>query len=273
MTEKFSVLMSLYFKEKPQYLCECLDSVLDQTCPPDEIVIVKDGPLTEELENVLSSYIEKKPDLYVIVPLETNQGLGLALAEGILHCKNELVARMDTDDICRRDRFEKQLAEFAKNPDLDICGSHIAEFEETVENIVCKRTVPLDDASIKAYQKKRDGFNHVSVMFKRSAVLRAGNYQSCLLMEDTLLWINMITTGAKCKNVDDDLVFVRIGKDMYERRGGLSYFKKYKEGRKKVRATGYIGVWDYYYTLFVQLVVCLIPNKIRGFVFKDLLHR
>ena len=190
-----------------------------------------------------------------------------------LEAKGKYVARMDTDDISRKDRFEKQLAEFEKDPELDICGSHILEFEENAENIVAQRKVPLDDKSIKEYQKRRDGFNHVAVMFKKSTVLRAGNYQSCLLMEDTLLWVNMIQAGAKCMNIDDSLVFVRIGKDMYERRGGFAYFKKYKQGRKKVRETGYIGFWDYYYSLSVQLAVALVPNKVRGFIFKKILHR
>lgn len=271
--EKFSVLISLYFKEKPEYLRECMDSLLCQTVLPEQIVIVKDGPLTDELEAVLSEYVERDPELYTIVPLETNRGLGLALAEGMLHCRNELVARMDTDDISRKDRFELQLKEFEKDPELDICGSHMAEFEDSVNEIVTKRTVPLTDEAIKKYQKRRDGLNHATVMYKRSAVLKAGNYQSCMLMEDTYLWVNMFNSGARAMNIDDTLYYARIGKDMYERRGGWAYFKKYKQGRKKVRETGYIGFFDYYYTLAVQLVVALIPNKLRGWIFKKLLHR
>ena len=272
MNEKFSVLMSVYIKEKPEYFRECMESILEQTVLPEEIVIVKDGPLTDELEVVLAEYVQRNSQLYTIVPLKTNCGLGLALAEGILHCRNELVARMDTDDICRKDRFELQLKEFAKNPELDICGSHILEFEGAPSNIVAQRKVPIRDADIKQYQKRRDGFNHVAVMYKKSSVLKAGNYQTCMLMEDTYLWVNMFNAGCTAVNIDDFLVYVRIGKDMFERRGGWSYFKKYKEGRKKVRQTGYISFVDYYYTLLIQLVVALIPNKIRGWVFKKLLH-
>ncbi len=269
----FSVLMSVYHKETPQNLRECLDSLLAQTVKASEIVIVKDGPLTDELEQTLSEYIAKDEGLYKIVPLEKNVGLGLALREGMLHCSNELVARMDTDDIAREDRFALQLAEFEKDPELDICGSHIIEFEESVDKPVATRTVPLTDEAIKKYQKRRDGFNHMTVMFKKSAVLRAGNYQSCLLMEDTLLWVNMFNAGAKAMNIDDSLVYARVGKDMFERRGGWEYFKKYKEGRKQVRKTGYIGFWDYHSTLFVQFVVALMPNKLRSWVFKKFLHR
>ena len=270
---KFSVLMSLYIKEKPEYFDECMKSILSNTVLPNEIVIVLDGPITDELRNVLNSYIDRYPELYKIVPLETNQGLGLALREGVLHCSNELIARMDTDDICRNDRFELQLNEFEENPNLDICGSHIAEFDETPEKIVARRIVPLDDKSIKKYSHKRDGFNHVSVMFKKSSVLKAGNYQSCLLMEDTLLWANMFNAGAVGKNIDDYLVYVRIGKDMYERRGGIKYFKKYKSGRKQVYKTGFISWWDYEYTLIIQFIVAILPNKLRGWVFKKMLHK
>lgn len=273
MTENFSVLMSLYAKEKAEYFRQCMDSVLGQTVLPDQIVIVKDGPLTDELEAVLDEYVSKAPELYTVVPLETNRGLGLALAEGILHCKNELVARMDTDDVCRPDRFELQLAEFRKDPELDICGSHIIEFEGEIGNAVATRRVPLTDAEIKEYQKRRDSFNHMTVMYKKSKVLAAGNYRSCPLMEDTYLWVNMMLLGIRAMNIDDAPVYARVGKDMFERRGGFSYFLKYTKGRKQVRKTGYIGFWDYYYTLTVQLAVSLMPNRLRAWVFKKLLHK
>lgn len=267
----FSVLFSVYKREKPEFLRSAIDSVFNQTITPNEVVIVEDGPLTTELYEVLDLYGKKHPEIKR-VPLAVNQGLGLALAEGIKHCSHELVARMDTDDIACNDRFELQLKEFEKNPQLDVCGSYMTEFEGDETNIVAKRRVPLTDAEIKKYQKRRDGLNHVTVMFKKSSVLAAGNYQDCPLMEDTLLWVNMFKKGATAMNIDDYLVNVRIGKDMYERRGGWAYFKKYKRARERVYDTGYISWWDYKYTLLVQFVVALIPNRIRGFVFKKLLH-
>lgn len=270
---KFSVLMSLYLKEKPEYLNEALKSVINQTVKPNEIVIVYDGPITTELKSVVEQYVSNNPGLIKIIDNPENKGLGLALADGVPQCTYELIARMDTDDICRKDRFEKQLEEFVKDPRLDICGSHLLEFEEKEDNIVARRRVPLVDKDIKEYQKRRDGFNHVSVMFKKKSVLAAGNYQSCLLMEDTLLWANMFMNGAKGKNIDDYLVYARIGKDMYERRGGFDYYKKYKAGRRKVYETGYISWVDYKMTLIVQFIVAAIPNRVRGFVFKNLLHR
>ncbi len=273
MEQKFSVLMSLYIKEKPEYFKECMESILKQSVLPNEIVIVKDGPLTAELDHAVQEYVDKNPELYTIVPLEKNGGLGLALAEGILHCKNELVARMDTDDVMMEGRFEKQLKAFADDPDLDICGGHILEFENNVENIVTQRKVPTDDQGIKKFQKRRTAFNHMTVMYKKSAVLKAGNYQSCLLIEDTLLWVNMILSGAKCANIDDYLVYVRVGDDLYARRGGWAYFKKYKHGRKRLKESGYIGFWDYHVTLFIQFFVAMAPQGVRRFIFKKFLRK
>ena len=267
----FSVLLSVYYKEKPDYLKSALDSVFNQTERASQVVIVEDGPLTPELNTIVSEYCLQYPELDT-VPLPENRGLGLALSVGILHCKYELVARMDTDDIARIDRFELQLKEFEKNPNLDICGSHVKEFERTIDNVVTQRRVPLSDEECKKYQRKRDAFNHMTVMYKKSSVLAAGNYQHCPLMEDTLLWINMFKNGAVAMNIDDYLVYARIGEGMYERRGGWSYYKKYKQARKRIYETGYISWWDYKYTLLVQFVVALLPNRVRGWVFRRLLH-
>ena len=268
----FSVLMSVYRKESPEFLRQALDSVFDQTAVPAEVVLVEDGPLTDELYALLDDYGRSHPELKR-VPLPENRGLGLALQEGILHCSNELVARMDTDDISVATRFERQLAEFEKNPGIDICGSHIKEFEGTPDHIVAERRVPLTHDGCKRYQRRRDAFNHVSVMFRKTAVLKAGNYQHCPLMEDTLLWANMFKTGATAMNIDDYLVLVRIGKDMYERRGGMAYFKKYRKARRVIYQTGFISWWDYAYTIVIQFVVAIMPNSLRGFVFKKLLHK
>lgn len=273
MEQKFSVLMSLYIKEKVEYTRECFESLIRQTIPASEWVIVEDGPLTREMYDLLDAYENKYPGLIVRIPLKTNQGLGLALRKGVLSCSNELIARMDTDDIAREDRFELQLAEFESNDRLDICGSQILEFENNIDNIVSKRTVPIDFENIKKYQKRRDAFNHMTVMFKKSAVLNAGNYQYCPLMEDTLLWVNMIQSGAICKNINDFLVYARVGKDMLNRRGGIKYFEKYRYGRYKIKQTGYISMIDYYFTIIPQFFIALSPYKIRKFLFNILLRK
>ncbi len=271
--EKFSVLMSLYIKEKAEYFKLCMESVLGQTALPDEIVIVKDGPVSEEVDVVLEDYLSQNRNLFKVVALTENKGLGLALAEGLLHCSNELVARMDTDDIAVPERFELQLKMFESNPDLDICGGQILEFEENEDNIVAERKVPLSHGEIIEYQKKRSAFNHMTVMFKKSKVLEAGNYKHCPLMEDDMLWVDMINAGAKCANLSENLCKVRTNRDMIARRGGLKYYKKYKNARKQILNTGFITKKEYRKTNRIQFLVCIMPAWLRKFVFFNLIHK
>lgn len=272
MIAQFSVLMSIYIKEKPEYVEECFQSLLQQTVLADEWVIVEDGPLTNEMYGLLETYEEKHPNLIKRVPLKVNKGLGLALRAGLAACTNELVARMDTDDIARKDRFERQLAIFKHNPAIDVCGSHIIEFDNSIENVLATRKVPLTHDEIVKYQKMRSAFNHMTVMFKKSAVLKAGNYEHCPLMEDDMLWVRMILSGAKCMNIDDYLVYARTGLAMIGRRGGWSYFLKYKHGKDMILETGFIGLREYWETIIPQFVFSLVPSKLRIFLFTKLLR-
>ncbi|MCI8734678.1 MAG: glycosyltransferase [Clostridia bacterium] len=265
--------MSLYIKEKAEYFKLCMESVLGQTALPDEIVIVKDGPVSEEVDVALEDYVSKNRNLFKIVALTENKGLGLALSEGIQHCSNELVARMDTDDIAVPERFEQQLKMFESNPELDICGGQILEFEENEDNIVAERKVPLSHGEIIEYQKKRSAFNHMTVMFKKSKVLEAGNYKHCPLMEDDMLWVDMINAGAKCANLSENLCKVRTNRDMIARRGGLKYYKKYKNARKQILNTGFITKKEYRKTNRIQFLVCIMPAWLRKFVFFNLIHK
>ena len=271
-TVNLSVLMSIYIKEKPEYVRQCFESLLNQTVQANEWVVVEDGPLTKKMYSVLDEYQSKYPELIVRVPLKENMGLGLALREGVQHCSNELIARMDTDDICLPYRFEKQLKEFELDSSLDICGGSILEFEGTVENVLSERKVPLNNDEIIQYQKRRSAYNHMTVMFKKSSVLKAGNYEHAPLMEDDMLWTRMILAGCKGKNIDEVLVYARTGIDMIMRRGGWAYFKKYKASRKKVYNLGLTSYWDYLYTIIVQFFVALMPKKLRLFIFTKLLR-
>lgn len=273
MIKEFSVLMSIYHKEKPQNFCECMESILKQSVQPAEIVLVEDGKLTDELYEVIDKYKTRLGDTLTIVINKENIGLGLSLAKGVKACKYDLIARMDTDDICAEDRFEKQLLFFDKNPKLDVVGGHIQEFYSDVNVVSGCRKVPLTQKEIYKYQRKRDALNHVTVMFKKSTVLAAGNYKHCLLMEDSLLWANMIRINAKMANIDDVLVYVRTGEDMLKRRGGLDYFKKYESGRRTILKTGTISASDYLITVIAQFVVCIIPLKLREFVFNKILRK
>lgn len=269
---KFSVLMSVYIKEKSEYFKECMDSILNQTVKPDEIVIVFDGPISDNLNLMINKYCEENRGLIKLIKNKNNKGLGLALADGVPNCSYDLIARMDTDDIAVEDRFERQLKMFVNDPNLDICGSHIIEFEGNIDNVISYRKVPILHEDIVEYQKQRSAFNHMTVMYKKDSVLKAGNYEHCPLMEDDMMWVRLILSGAKCVNIDDYLVYARTGEAMIRRRGGLDYFKKYREARKKIFKTGFISKWDYYKTLLVQMIVALVPGQLRFFIFKKLLR-
>ena len=184
---KFSVLMSIYKKEEPKYFSEALESVLNQTVMPNEIVIIEDGILTKELQDVIIKYKEKYPDIIKNYPLKENKGLGLALNYGVTKCKHNLIARMDTDDIALPTRFEKQLEIFEKNPSYDIVGGNILEFAEGT-NITNTRIVPEKKEEIYKYAKKRNPMNHVTVMFKKDTILEVGNYENLPYFEDYYLW-------------------------------------------------------------------------------------
>lgn len=268
----FSVLMSLYIKEKAEFFEQCMESMVNQTVKPSEIVIVFDGPISKELKQSVDTYVAMYPGWIKIINNKKNKGLGLALADGVPVCTYELIARMDTDDIARADRFEKQLEMFMNDPQLDICGSHIIEFDETTDNVLAKRRVPIKHEDIATYQKQRSAFNHMTVMYKKKMVLKAGNYEHCPLMEDDMLWIRMLIAGAKCANIDDYLVYARTGYAMIERRGGWEYLKKYKNARKKIYDTGYISRGDYWKTIIVQLIVAIVPKKIRLLIFTKILR-
>ena len=176
---KFSVLMSSYVRDNPDELRLAFKSIWDdQTVKPSEIVIVKDGPLTPELDAVIEEYSQNAP--VKIVPLAENGGLGKALAIGLTHCSCDYVARMDSDDISVPDRFEKQCSYIAAHPDVAICGGVILEFKKDLNEIIGKRELPLSDKEIKSFVRSRNPFNHMTVFFNKNEILRAGNYEHLL---------------------------------------------------------------------------------------------
>lgn len=268
----FSVLMSVYIKEKPQYFKECLDSLLSQTVLPTQIVMVEDGPLTEELYSIIKEY-KQKTDIIKSVPLKENVGLGKALSIGLAACDYSLVARMDTDDIAFPERFEYQLKAFEEDPELDICGTHALEFDGNTENIISKKTVPVTHEEIYEYAKKRNPFNHPTVMYKKKAVLDAGDYQHAMGFEDYFLWARMLVNGAKAKNIDEYLLYFRTGGDMFKRRGGYKYLKSALAVKKRIHKTGLNSFSDYFISSAVHIAVSLMPNKLRSFVYRKFLRK
>ena len=263
--------MSVYKNENPNYLDIALRSITEcQSILPEEIVLIADGPLTEKLDSVISDYCEKYSDVMKVIRLEENRGLGGALKVALDNCKNELVARMDSDDIAVPDRFEQQLKAFESDPALDIIGGDISEFIGDEKNIVAYRRVPLTDKDIKENMKIRCPFNHVSVMFRKSAVQAAGGYLDLFWNEDYFLWIRLAERGAIMANTGTVLVNVRTGKDMYRRRGGSRYFKSEKFLQKYMLSKKMINRKTYFFNLVKRWIVqCALPNSLRGFVLRN----
>lgn len=268
---RFSVLMSLYAKERPTFLRQSLDSILDQTHLPDEIILVEDGPLTAELNLILDEY-QKKCDKLKRIRLKVNRGLGSALNEGLKHCSNELIARMDTDDICTLERFEKQLKIFELFPQVDVVSSWIDEFVDSPENIVSTRKVPQYSYEIYKYAKTRCPINHPVVMFKKSTILFAGSYKSFPLFEDYYLWVRLLMNGAKFYNIQESLLKFRTSDDMFKRRGGFKHALNEIRFRNNIRKLGFISFAHFSIGTFPRFIVRILPNRMREIIYKTLLR-
>lgn len=226
MDFKFTVLTSIYQKEQPEYFDKCMQSLWsDQTLKPNEIVLIEDGPLTTELDKLIEKWSSILKDILVVIPLQENVGLGIALNIGLSHCSNEWVFRMDTDDICTSNRFEKQVEYIQNNPEVDILSGQIIEFDGSADNITGKKAVPLTHDDIFKFSKVRSPFNHMAVAYKKSVIQSVGGYQHHLYMEDYNLWLRVLAAGYKSANLKDTLVIVRAGENMVKRRRGKVYIE------------------------------------------------
>ena len=239
--QNYSVLMSVYRKEKAEYLQKSIDSMLSQTVPPQDFVIVCDGLLGDELNQVLQKKKQEYPECFQIVQLPENRGLGEALKEGLVYCKNELVARMDSDDISVPERCEWQLKAFAQN-NVSIISGAVQEFMDDTAQAGTVRYVPESSEKIAVYAKKRNPFNHPAVMFKKSDVIKAGSY-------------------------------MRVGNGMYARRGGVSYLKDMAEFRKIMLNSGYINLLEFLTSVIARGIVILMPANLRKTVYSVFLRK
>ncbi|MHA7129380.1 glycosyltransferase [Algoriphagus namhaensis] len=266
----FSVLISVYIREKPENLRLAFQSLVDQTLPAAEVILVKDGPLTEELENAISSFEGKLPLRYVV--LEENMSLGFALNAGLQVCSYEWVARMDTDDICHRERFEKQVRFISKNPAYDLVGTNIMEFIEQPGDLERQKRVPETHEKILDFAFTRCPFNHPSIFFKKSAVLAVGSYQPMVLFEDYYLWFRLIQSGYRFYNIQEPLLNFRLGKDMLGRRQGLEYgtneakffIQAYREGLIPFSAL---------MRFLLRFPIRLLPKSFTLFIYNSFLRK
>ncbi len=217
----YSVLMSVYKNDSPEYLKVALQSIYDnQTRKPDEIVIVFDGPLNDGLYKVLEDFKEGKDSFVKYLPQEINRGLGEALRIGSENCTGDYILRMDSDDVSDMNRFEKQMAYVEAHPDIDVLGTDIAEFNQSPDEPNMRvRACPANHEDIVRMGKKRNPMNHVSVCMKRSSLLKCGGYQTLLLLEDYYLWLHMIADNCKFANINESLVYVRVGNGFDSKRG------------------------------------------------------
>lgn len=270
---EYSVLMSVYYKERPEYLKASIESIQAQTYPAKDFVLVCDGPLTPELDAVIE---EKKTALGAVlqvVRLEKNSGLGKALNAGLMHCKCELVARMDSDDIAYSDRCERQMAVFNTKPEVSICSGIVEEFSSSPEVVDVRRVPPETNEEILAFAKTRNPFNHPCVMYKKSAVEAVGSYQDFYLLEDYYLWLRMLMAGYQGYNIQAPLVHMRAGAEMYKRRAGAKYAKAQIALFKFMKDENIIGGREFTQSCLIRAVASIAPNWLRKIVFSKLLRK
>jgi glycosyltransferase involved in cell wall biosynthesis len=267
---KYSVLMSVWYKEKAENLKESINSIWNQTVPTDDFVLICNGKLTEELDAVVEE--TKRPEMQII-RFEENIGHGGALSEGLKRCKHELVARMDSDDISRPDRCERQLAVFSAKPKISMCSGTVEEFSESPDKVEARRVLPEKHEDILKFCKRRNPFNHPCIMYKKTAVEKAGGYQNFYLLDDYYLWIRMLQSGAIGYNIQEPLLWMRGGADMYKRRSSPEYAKSQKALFKYMKDTGFITTPQYLSSVIIRGASSVAPNWLREFMFKKILRK
>ena len=271
---RFSVLMSVYYKENPSWFKTALDSVINQTLQPNEIVLIEDGKLTDELYKVIEKYKNQYSNLFKIIPLEKNSGLGEALRIGVLNCSNELIARMDTDDIAKNDRFKKQIQFFQEYPNVDLVGSWISEFEDEPDKIISYRQLPIEHQEIYKFGQFRCPVNHMTVMYRKDAVLKAGNYQTFKNIEDYYLWGRMLKQGAVFANIPECLVNVRAGNSMLKRRANLTYFFNSEFPlHTELYRMGFINLKQYLRNISSTFLLRAIPQWAMAIIYRKFLRK
>jgi len=267
----FSVLMSVYKKERPAYLAEALESMINQTLQADEILLIKDGSLTPELEDVIAEYQKKIPQL-TTYQFEENVQLGRALAKGVELCHNELIARMDTDDVALPERFERQYQYMIEHADVAACGGWLQEFNDAGTYSKVKE-MPSSHEELMAYGRYRNPLNHMTVMFRKSEILKVGNYQHFPLLEDYALWSRLLSGGGKIANLPEVLVYMRTNDGMYERRGGSDYFRQYVKLRKEQKKLGLLKNVEYIVALMLTAGMTLQPSGFRRMFYRRVLRK
>jgi glycosyltransferase involved in cell wall biosynthesis len=269
----YSVLMAVWYKERPEYLQQAIESLQAQTLPTRDFVLVCDGPLGEALEAVIEAKQQEMGPVLKVIRLEENGGLGKALKAGLKHCECNLVARMDSDDIAYPERCEKQVEVFNKYRDISICSGVVEEFSTSPNCVEARRVLPETNAEIVKFARTRCPFNHPCVMYKKSAVEAVGSYEDFYLLEDYYLWLRMLMAGYKGYNLQVPLLHMRAGSAMYLRRSGFKYAKSQVRLLKFMRRRGFIGPWQYMAGCVARCGAAVVPNWLRHLVFGKMLRK
>lgn len=269
---QYSVLMTVYAGDDPDEFQTALDSCLDQTYPPAQLLVVADGPLTDQLDAVLTRYEADHPTTIEPLRLPKNRGRGQAARTGLEQCSQDLVGIMSADDISVYDRFERQVSYLESNPSIDVVGGYVAEFSENPDEVRTVRTAPTDPSEIDKLARFRSPMNEVTVMFRREAVLAAGNYRSLDRMEDYDLWVRLLLNDATLANFPEVLVKMRAGEAMYERRGGLEYAREEFRQQLAFCQMGFIQVPRALLNLLLRVPVRLLPNRMRAWIYRRFLR-
>lgn len=268
---RFSVLISVYKNDSKLWLIEALSSIWDnQILKPDEIVIGIDGDITDEVNFVINSFANNKP--VKIFRFPTNRGLGYVLRDCLQNCSFNYIARMDADDISYPDRFLKQINIFKQCEEIDVVGAWINEFIDSPNIIISSRKLPEHNIQIKDYAKSRCPMNHPVVMFKKDAVLLAGNYIPIHLFEDYYLWGRMIMNGAQFYNIQESLLSFRTNQDMFKRRGGIKYAISEIKLQFIFYRIGFLDLYKCILNIFLRFFVRIIPSILRSKLYKYLLR-
>lgn len=264
---KISVVMSVYEKDEAENFEIAVNSILKQTYLPSEIILIVDGPVPNDIEVLVSKY--EKNSIFKVFKFHYNSGLGNVLRFGCNEAKYPIIARMDSDDIAEPTRFEKQIKYLMSNPDCDVVGTYGKKFSNCVNTKKFSSKLPITDAEIKKYMKKRCPFNHMTVMMKKSTLMKSGNYQNLYLAEDYFLWIRMYLNGAVFYNIPEVLTNIRVDKFTFLRRHGLKYYKSVASLLKLMRKNKLISFWGYYKSILVRFVYhVLIPAKLKHIFYK-----
>lgn len=259
--------MSVYQNDDVENFRCAVESILSQTYSPSEIILVVDGPVPKEIESILKEYAMNP--LFKIMRLPENVGLGSALQKGCTEAQYPLIARMDSDDISDPTRFEKQIKHLQENPNCDVVGTFGVKFFNSLENVYDEKKLPITDQEIKRTMQKRNPLNHMSIMMKKEALLKSGNYQNWYLAEDYYLWLRMCLSGATFHNIPENLVSIRVNNRTFAKRHGMKYFKSLKRLFKFMLTNKIISCWRYLKNILIRFVYhVLMPKWLKKLIYR-----